>query len=54
METKAADNPNKFEFEAVGYIFKKERDRFPAKPYNEDGNPEMYTTANKEKRQALR
>ena len=54
MDPLAAENPYKIESEALDYLFKKDRDRFPAKPYNEDGNPEMYTTANKEKRAALR
>jgi hypothetical protein len=54
MDPLAAENPYKIESEALAYLFKKDRDRFPAKPYNEDGNPEMYTTANKEKRAALR
>ena len=54
MDPLAAENPNKIESEALAYIFKNNRDAFPAKPYNEDGNPEMYTTSNKEKRAALR
>ena len=54
MDPASAENPNKIESEALAYIFKQNRDNFPAKPYNEDGNPEMYTKANMEKRQALR
>ncbi len=54
MDPLAAENPYKIESEALAYLFKNDRERFPAKPYNEDGNPEMYTTANKEKRAALR
>ena len=54
MDPLAAENPNKIESEALAFIFKANRDVFPAKPYNEDGNPEMYTAANKEKRLALR
>lgn len=54
MDPLAAENPNKIESEALAYIFKSNRDIFPAKPYNEDGNPEMYTSANKEKRGSLR
>lgn len=49
-----AENPNKIENEALQYIFKANRDIFPAKPYNEDGNPDMYTRENIEKRKALR
>ena len=54
MDPLAAENPNKIESEALAFIFKANRDVFPAIPYNEDGNPEMYTAANKEKRLALR
>ena len=54
MDPAAAENPNKIESEALAYIFKATRDIFPAKPYNEDGNPEMYTEGNMEKRKALR
>ena len=54
MDPLAAENPNKIELEAIAYLFKKYRDAFPAKAYHEDGNPEMYTTQNKEKRAALR
>jgi len=43
MDPAAAENPNRIESEALAYIFKATRDIFPAKPYNEDGNPEMYT-----------
>jgi hypothetical protein len=35
-------------------VFLPNRDNFPSRPYNEDGNPEMYTTENIEKREALR
>ncbi len=31
-----------------------DRDIFPAKAYYEDGNPEMYSLANKEKRLAMK
>jgi len=54
MEPASAENPNKIESEALAYIFKANRDIFPAKPYNEDGNPEMYTAANMQKRKDLR
>lgn len=54
MDPLAAENPNKIESEALAYIFKANRDIFPAKPYNEDGNPEMYTKDNIDKRKALR
>ena len=54
MDPATAENPNKIESEALAYIFKANRDIFPAKPYNEDGNPEMYTQANMDKRKALR
>ena len=40
-------NPN------LQYVFNPERDKFPAKHYLEDGNPEMYTTENMQKRDDL-
>jgi len=48
------ENPNRIDNPDVAYIFKKTRDDFPAKPYHDDGNPEMYTTENRKKREALR
>ena len=35
-------------------MFTQGRDNFPAKPYYEDGNPEMYTKENMDKRDALK
>ena len=35
-------------------VFIQNRDAFPSKPYFEDGNPEMYTKENMEKRNSLR
>ena len=40
-------NPN------LQYVFNPERDKFPAKFYLEDGNPEMYTRENILKREDL-
>ena len=37
----------------IQYLFSHERDQFPNKPYHEDGNPEMYTKENIEKRHKL-
>ena len=48
------ENPNKIDNPDLAYIFKQNRDHFPAKPYYEDGNPDMYTTENIEKRNALK
>ncbi len=45
------ENQFKIEPESIAFIFKMDRDIFPAKAYYEDGNPEMYSLANKEKRQ---
>ena len=38
----------------MAYVFTQGRDNFPAKPYYEDGNPEMYTKENMEKRETLK
>ena len=35
------------------YVFKPGRDHFPAKPYHEDGDPDMYTTDNMNERDML-
>ena len=40
-------NPN------LQYVFNPKRDAFPAKFYFDDGNPEMYTKENIEKREVL-
>ena len=48
------DNPNKIDNPDLAYVFKNTRDHFPAKPYPDDGNPEMYTTENRQKRHALK
>ncbi len=37
----------------IQYLFSHERDQFPNKAYHEDGNPEMYSVENIEKRRAL-
>ena len=37
----------------IQYLFSHERDQFPNKAYHEDGNPDMYTKENIEKRRAL-
>jgi hypothetical protein len=48
------ENQFKIEPETIAFIFNPSRDIFPAKPYYEDGNPEMYSQANKDKRQQLK
>ncbi len=48
------ENPNRIDNPDVAYIFKKNRDDFPSKPYYDDGNPEMYTAENLKKRTDLR
>ena len=35
------------------YVFNPGRDHFPAKPYHEDGDPDMYTTDNMNERDML-
>ena len=47
------DNQNKISNKDLAYVFLQNRDNFPAKPYYEDGNPEMYTKDNIEKRRQL-
>ena len=37
----------------IQYLFSHERDQFPNKAYHEDGNPDMYSKENIEKRRAL-
>jgi hypothetical protein len=46
-ETFQIDNPN------LRFIFNKGRDKFPNKNYLEDGNPEMYSQENLQKREDL-
>ena len=48
------ENPNKIDNVDLAYVFKLKRDDFPAKPYYDDGNPEMYTKENRAKRAALK
>ena len=48
------DNPNKITNPDLAHVFKNKRDDFPAKPYHEDGNPEMYTKDNMAKRATLK
>jgi hypothetical protein len=48
------ENPNKIDNVDLAYLFKKNRDHFPAKPYYDDGNPEMYTKENRAKRAGLK
>ena len=48
------DDLNKISNKDLAYVFISNRDAFPAKPYYEDGNPEMYTKENMDKRNALR
>ena len=48
------ENPNKIDNVDLAYVFKSNRDHFPAKPYYDDGNPEMYTKENRTKRASLK
>jgi hypothetical protein len=47
------DNQNKISNKDLAYVFHQNRDNFPAKPYYEDGNPEMYIKEHIEKRRLL-
>ena len=38
----------------IGFIFNPNRDAFPAKPYYEDGNPDLYSNEKMAKRKALK
>ena len=38
----------------IGFIFNPARDNFPAKPYYEDGNPELYSSEKWKSRQELK
>ena len=40
--------------EGLKYVFKSGRDCFPAKSYHEDGNTDLYSHENLEKREDLR
>ena len=48
-----AGDKNSIKNSEIQYLFSHERDQFPNKPYHEDGNPEMYTKDNIEKRHKL-
>lgn len=37
----------------IAFLFDPNRDQFPAKPYNEDGNPDFYSEDNMKKRGEL-
>ena len=49
------DDQNKIKSEGLRYVFMGNRDNFPNNPctYYEDGNPEMYTKENMDKRKEL-
>ena len=49
------DDQNKIKSEGLRYVFMGNRDNFPNNPctYYEDGNPEMYTKDNMDKRKEL-
>ena len=47
-DTKQIRNTN------LAYVFQPARDHFPAKPYYEDGDPNMYTKENMEAREELK
>jgi hypothetical protein len=45
-----ADKNGQMKNTEIQYLFSHERDQFPNKPYHEDGNPDMYTKENIQKR----
>ena len=49
-----SEDPNKILNKDLAFVFLQNRDAFPSKPYYEDGNPEMYTRENMDKRNSLR
>ncbi len=53
MDGNEGDNQNKISNKDLAYVFLQNRDNFPAKPYYEDGNPDMYLRESIEKRKAL-
>ena len=48
------DDPKPIRNSKLAYVFQPGRDHFPAKPYYEDGDPEMYSTANMDAREELK
>lgn len=48
------EDKNKISNKDLAFVFLPNRDAFPSKPYYEDGNPEMYTKENMDKRNGLR
>ena len=48
------EDNNAIKSKELQYVFAPGRVHFPSKPYYEDGDPEMYTTDNMGKREALR
>ena len=45
---------NKIESAELQFLFSQTRDQFPAKPHNEDGNPDFYSEDNEKKREQLK
>ena len=56
MDPADEEKTNKIESEGLQFVFSAKRDIFPNNPcpYNDDGNPEMYTAEAMEKRQELK
>ena len=50
------NDANKIKSQGLKFVFSGNRDNFPHNPcpYSDDGNPDMYSTENKEKRERLR
>ena len=48
------NDPNAIQNQEIAFIFKQERDNFPAKPYYDDGDPSNYSNEKKAKRDQLK
>ena len=50
------DDTNKIKSKGLQFVFSGQRDNFPHNPcpYNDEGNPDMYSKENKQKREDLR
>mmetsp|Transcript_22252 Transcript_22252/g.21489 ORF Transcript_22252/g.21489 Transcript_22252/m.21489 type:complete len:155 (-) Transcript_22252:224-688(-) len=48
------DDKNKISNKDLALVFHQARDAFPNRPFHEEGNPEMYTKENMDKRNALK
>ena len=54
VDTGGNEDEGNIQNKEIAFIFNPKRDNFPVKPYYEDGNPELYTSENQTKRDALK